>query len=37
MIKVKKKNKLVYAIREKIMGNPNISSVSTSVVEDYNK
>ena len=36
MIKVKEKNKLVYVIREKVMGNPDVSSISTSVVEGYN-
>jgi len=36
MIKVKMKNKVICVIREKIMGNPDISSISTSVVEGYN-
>jgi len=30
------KNKLICVIREKIIGNPDISSISTSVVEGYN-
>ena len=36
VIKVKKRNKLVCVIREKIFGNPDISSISTSIVEGYN-
>jgi IS1 family transposase len=36
MIKVKEKNTLVCVVREKIFGNPHVSSISTSVVEGYN-
>lgn len=36
VIKVKEKNKLVYVIREKIMGNPDSKAISTSVIEGYN-
>ena len=36
VIKVKKKNKLVCVVKERIMGNPDVSSISTSIVEGYN-
>lgn len=36
VIKKKKNNRLVDVIRTKIMGNPEIDSISTSVVEGYN-
>lgn len=36
LVKVKKKNSLVCVIREKVLGNPHVSSISTSVVEGYN-
>ena len=36
LIKVKKKNKLVSVIKERIMGSPEVSSISTSIVEGYN-
>ena len=37
MVKVKEKNSLVCVVQEKVLGNPHISSISTSVVEGYNK
>lgn len=36
MIKVKEKNTLVCVVREKIYGNPDVTSISTSIVEGYN-
>ena len=36
MVRVKEKNSLVCVIREKVLGNPHVSSISTSVVEGYN-
>lgn len=36
IIKIKEKNKLFCVVREKIMGNPDVNSISTSVVEGYN-
>jgi hypothetical protein len=36
MVRVKEKNSLVCVVREKILGNPHVSSISTSVVEGYN-
>ena len=36
IIKGKEKNTLVCVVREKILGDPDVSSISTSVVEGYN-
>jgi len=36
IIKIKENNKLVDVIRAKIIGNPDIESISTSIVEGYN-
>ncbi len=36
MIKQHKKNRVVGIIREKVLGNPPLASISTSVVEGYN-
>ena len=36
LVRVKEKNSPVCVIREKVLGNPHVSSISTSVVEGYN-
>mgnify|MGYP007049866585 CR=1 FL=1 len=35
MVKIKEKNSLVSEVREKVFGNPHVSSISTSVVEGF--